>query len=137
MTRKGFTEYILNNYVTNEEKPWADSSEFSVFRHLSNKKWFAIIMPVAADKFGLDHGGEVEVVNLKCEPFLIDAFLDGKSVFRAYHMNKTHWISVIINLAEEEKLKMLVDMSFGLTDVRRKYNEPKNRRNQAALSDNK
>ena len=50
-------------------------------------------------------------------------------------MNKTHWISVIINLAEEEKLKMLVDMSFGLTDV--KHSEPKKLRNHAALSDNK
>ena len=119
MTRKGLTEYILNNYVTNEEKPWADSPEFSVFRHLSNKKWFAIIMLVAANKFGLDLDGEVEVVNLKCEPFLIDNFLDGKSVFRAYHMNKTHWISVIVDFAEEEKLKMLVDMSFELTDAKK------------------
>ena len=133
MTRKGFTEYILNNYVTNEEKPWADSPEFSVFRHLSNRKWFAIIMPVAAGKFGLDHGGEVEVVNLKCEPFLIDNFLDGKSVFRAYHMNKTHWISVIIDFAEEEKLKMLVDMSFELTDVRR--SESEKRRSRATFSE--
>lgn len=81
MTRKGLTEYILNNYVTNEEKPWADSPEFSVFRHLSNKKWFAIIMPVAADKFGLDLGGEVEVVNLKCEPFLIDNFWTERAFF--------------------------------------------------------
>jgi len=76
-------------------------------------------MPVAANKFGLDLDGEVEVVNLKCEPFLIDNFLDGKSVFRAYHMNKTHWISVIVDFAEEEKLKMLVDMSFELTDAKK------------------
>ena len=134
MTRKEFTEYILKNNVTNEEKPWADSLEFSVFRHLSNKKWFAIIMPVAADKFGLDLGGEVEVVNLKCEPFLIDNFLDGKSVFRAYHMNKTHWISVVIDFAEEEKLKMLVDMSFELTDAKK---SPVAKRRKTTRTDNK
>ena len=134
MTRKGLTEYILNNYVTNEEKPWADSPEFSVFRHLSNKKWFAIIMPVAANKFGLDLDGDVDVVNLKCEPFLIDNFLDGKSVFRAYHMNKTHWISVIVDFAEEEKLKMLVDMSFELTDAKK---SPMAKRRKTTNTDNK
>lgn len=134
MTRKGLTEYILNNYVTNEEKPWADSPEFSVFRHLSNKKWFAIIMPVAAGKFGFDVAGDVEVVNLKCEPFLIDNFLDGKSIFRAYHMNKTHWISVVIDFAEEEKLKMLVDMSFELTDVKK---SPATKQRETTNTDNK
>ena len=90
MDRKEFTSYILNNYVTNEEHPWADSPDNSVFRHPSNKKWFALIMK-------------------------IDNFLEGKSFFRAYHMNKTHWITVIIGAADENKLKMLLDVSFELT----------------------
>lgn len=114
MNRKEFTEYILNNYVTKEENPWADSPEFSVFRHPSNKKWFALIMNIGADRLGLT-GGEIDVVNLKCEPAMVGNFLDGKSVFRAYHMNKTHWISVVIDSADENILKMLLDESFGLT----------------------
>lgn len=114
MDRKEFTSYILNNYVTNEEHPWADSPDNSVFRNPSNKKWFALIMNIGSDKLGLN-GGNIDVVNLKCEPAMIDNFLDGKSVFRAYHMNKTHWITVIIGAADENKLKMLLDVSFELT----------------------
>lgn len=114
MNRKEFTSYILNNYVTNEERPWADSPDSSVFRHPSNKKWFALIMNIGSGKLGLN-GGNIDVVNLKCEPAMIDNFLDGKSVFRAYHMNKTHWITVIIGAADENKLKMLLDVSFELT----------------------
>lgn len=114
MDRKEFTSYILNNYVTNEERPWADSPDSSVFRHPSNKKWFALIMNIGSDKLGLN-GGKIDVVNLKCEPAMIDNFLDGKSVFRVYHMNKTHWITVIIGAADENKLKMLLDVSFELT----------------------
>lgn len=114
MDRKEFTSYILNNYVTNEEHPWAESPDNSVFRHPSNKKWFALIMNIGSDKLGLN-GGNIDVVNLKCEPAMIDNFLDGKSVFRAYHMNKTYWITVIIGAADENKLKMLLDVSFELT----------------------
>ncbi len=114
MDRKEFTSYILNNYVTNEEHPWADSPDSSVFRHPSNKKWFALIMKIGSGKLGLN-GGNIDVVNLKCEPAMIDNFLDGKSVVEAYHMNKTHWITVIIDAADENKLKMLLDVNFELT----------------------
>lgn len=115
MNRKEFTEYILNNYAANEEKPWADSPEFSVFRHPSNKKWFVLIMKIPANRLGLKSENFVDVVNLKCEPVVADGVIDGKSIFRAYHMNKTHWISVLLGKADEEKLKMLLDISFFLT----------------------
>ncbi len=120
MNRKKLTEYILNNYITTEEKPWLDSPEFSVFRHPSNKKWFAVIMPVFAGRLGLDIDKDIEIINLKCEPLMIDDIVDNKSIFRAYHMNKTHWLSVYIDKADENKLKMLVDISFELTDTNRR-----------------
>lgn len=119
MDRTKLTEYILNNYITTEENPWFDSPEFSVFRHPSNKKWFALIMPVFAGRLGLSDDKDIDIINLKCEPFMIDEIVDGKTIFRAYHMNKTHWLSVCIDKADENKLKMLVDISFELTDVKR------------------
>lgn len=119
MDRTKLTEYILNNYITTEENPWIDSPDFSVFRHPSNKKWFALIMPVFAGKLGLELGRDVDIINLKCEPFMIDEIVDNKTIFRAYHMNKTHWLSVYIDKTDENKLKMLVDISFSLTDEKR------------------
>ena len=126
MNKKKLTEYILNNYITTEEKPWLDSPEFSVFRHLSNKKWFAVIMPVFAGRLGLDIDKDIEIINLKCEPLMIDDIVDNKSIFRAYHMNKTHWLSVYIDKADENKLKMLVDISFELTDTKKGNRRPRN-----------
>lgn len=49
-------------------------------------------------------------------------------------MNKTHWISVIVDFTEEEKLKMLVDMSFELTDAKK---SPVAKRRKTTNTDNK
>lgn len=55
----------------------------------------------------------MNIVNLKCESDLIPNLIHENGIYPAYHMNKTHWISVDIEGYEDiEKLKMLVDMSY-------------------------
>ena len=61
----------------------------------------------------------VNILNLKCEPELAAALAAGKrGIFPAYHMNKTHWISVCLNgSVSEEELDSLIELSFELTGV--------------------
>ncbi len=44
-----------------------------------------------------------------------------RGFFGAYHMNKTNWISVALyGTADDEKVKMLVDLSFEMTKNKKK-----------------
>ena len=67
MTSTDWIHYIQDAYSTEPEHPWADKPEFSVFRHASNKKWFALFMTVKASLLGLPGAEDVPVLNLKAD----------------------------------------------------------------------
>lgn len=101
-------------YGVKADYPWGDG-DTGVFRHGSNKKWFAIVMDLTMDKFGGDKQKKADVVNVKCAPSMIDSFCLDKGVYRAYHMNKANWVSIVLDLADDNETKMLVDMSYSMT----------------------
>ena len=116
MNREKLIEYIREVYDTEGDCPWTDDDSL-VFRHAENGKWFALLMTgIPAAKFGEKGGDAYDVVNLKCDPSAIGA-LGGEGVFPAYHMNKTHWVSVRLGRggADDGLLKTLLDASFYLT----------------------
>ena len=106
-TRKDATDYCLSLKNTYEDYPFHDFN-WTVMRHESNRKMFAAIY---------QREGSIWM-NLKAEPLRGD-FL--KSVFPAvvpaYHMNKTHWISVILDgsVPDADILRM-IEESHRLTD---------------------
>ena len=53
MDREILTEHILASYNADQDYPWVKYPNFTVFRHVSNKKWFALIMDVPRSKLGL------------------------------------------------------------------------------------
>ena len=116
MNRIELEEYIQNNYSEEPDYPWIKYPNYEVFRHGSNKKWFAIIMDVPKNKLGL-HGEDIlDVVNFKCDPALLGSLLDEKGFFPAYHMSKASWITVSLDgSVADDKIKMLLDMSFEAT----------------------
>lgn len=119
MNRVGLEKYIGDLYGVEAEYPWADSPDSAVFRHTGNRKWFAIVMCVAADKLGLPAGSYVDVVNVKCDPVLTGVLRQEKGFFPAYHMNKTHWITIALDdSADEEKLLWLLENSFRMTGAK-------------------
>ena len=116
MTRTELKEYIQNNYGTEPDYPWGKHQNHEVYRHINNKKWFALIMDVPKNKLCLHYDGILDVVNLKCDPILICSLLGENGFFSAYHMNKNSWITVALdNTVDDEKIKFLLDMSFNAT----------------------
>ena len=114
------TDWIQDAYSTEPEHPWADKPEFSVFRHASNKKWFALFMTVKASLLGLPGAEEVPVLNLKADPRLIGSQREKPGFFPAYHMNKEHWITAALDgSAPEDEIKILLAMSYDLTAMTR------------------
>lgn len=65
MNRKELEEYIRSNYSAESDHPWVKYPNYIVFRHQSNKKWFAIIMDVPKNKLGLQENDILDVVNFK------------------------------------------------------------------------
>ncbi len=115
MNRDELENYILEYYSAEIDFPWLKFPNYEVFRHEDNRKWFALIMDVSKNKLGLDDDEIIEVVNFKCDPILIDSLKTESGVYPAYHMNKEHWISVALDEVCDEKIKMILDISFELT----------------------
>lgn len=123
MNRKELNSYIQNNYNAKADYPWIKYPEFQVFRHTTNKKWFALVMVVAKSRLGLSEAGCLDVVNLKCTPELIGSLITEKGIFPAYHMNKDNWITLALDDSlSDEKVKLLLDISYNLTKPKARKN---------------
>ena len=116
MNRDELENYILENYSSEIDFPWAKFPNYEVFRHKDNRKWFALMMDVPRNKLGLSGSDVLDVVNLKCQSQYLDALLEEKGFFPGYHMNKAHWVTVALDgSVEEYKIKMILDMSYNAT----------------------
>jgi Uncharacterized protein conserved in bacteria len=72
-------KYIKKEYDSDPEFPWEKYSGNAVFRHMDNKKWFALVMNVPKDKLGLEGTDEVDVMNVKLDdPIFMDMLLRQK-----------------------------------------------------------
>ncbi|MBQ7715146.1 MAG: MmcQ/YjbR family DNA-binding protein [Clostridia bacterium] len=122
-------EYQINKYGSRPEYLWKDTPDCAIFRHSENRKWFSLFMTVSYSKFGLD-GDAVDVLNLKTgDPVFTDFIIEEPGIFRAYHMNKREWISVLLDgSVPEDEIYALIDRSFAVTAPKRrkkKIREPK------------
>lgn len=115
MNRDELRDYILQNYAAVSDFPWLSDPSYEVFRHESSRKWFGLVMEVPRNKLWLSGSEPMTIMNLKCEPLLIDALRTETGFYPAYHMNKEHWISAVLSTVEDDKLRFLIDMSWELT----------------------
>ena len=116
MNREALRQYILQTYPAASDFPWERYPKYEVFRHCNSQKWFALIMELPKTKLGRREAGLFDVVNLKCDPILIDSLRSEPGFYPAYHMNKVNWITVCLDgTVPEDKLKLLLDMSYGPT----------------------
>ena len=115
MTKQQFLEYCAGTYGTSPDYPFDEDFETAVFRHKDNRKWYAIVMRVSRRKFGLDSDEVIDVVNLKLPTEMFGSFGAADGVHPAYHMNKLHWISVLLPDAPNDVVQLLVNVSFEAT----------------------
>ena len=120
MIKQEFLEYCLNTYGTSPDYPFDDLLETAVLRHKDNKKWYAIVMRISRRKFGIESDDVIDVVNLKLPTEMFGSFGAADGVYPAYHMNKLHWISVLLPDAPEDIVQFLVNVSFEATKAPKK-----------------
>ncbi|MBQ8507072.1 MAG: MmcQ/YjbR family DNA-binding protein [Clostridia bacterium] len=94
-----------------EDYPFSDLN-YTAMRHKTNQKTFAFI---------LEREGKIWI-NLKVDPqwrnFWIDAY---EAVVPGYHMNKTHWISVILDGSMTDgQIIPLIEESYNITQSKKR-----------------
>ena len=129
MTRQELIDYIFDTYSVEPDYPFPRDDVSCVFRHIDNRKWFGIAMVIPYRTLGISRKGNVDILNIKCDP-IIAGSLRGKTGFRpAYHMNKDKWITILLDgSAGQQEIKALLDMSYTMTasKIRKSNREEKN-----------
>lgn len=90
-------DYIYKKYYDNPEYLWVKFPDNAVIRRKDNSKWYIVILTVAKNRLGIDSDEKVEVLNLRVKPEVLPELLEHENIYPAYHMNKKHWISIILD----------------------------------------
>jgi len=91
------TSYIHREYAIEPEHPWMKSPSHMTFKVKEEGKWFALILQVKRKTLGLEGEGEVDILNIKADESFIAIASKNKGYLPAYHMNKRHWMSILLD----------------------------------------
>ena len=135
MDRSEWKQYILETYHAVSDRPWPRYPNHEVFRHPGNQKWFALMMEVPGEKLGLPEREMLDILNLKCDPVLIASLRGTPGLLPAYHMNKEHWITAVLDgSAPDAQIQTLLAMSYDMTAPGHGRTAKKRNKNQAAAA---
>ncbi len=120
ITRDEICAYVLDKYQTIPDYPFDEDFNTMCLRNAKGK-WYALISHVDHKRLNIKEDGISEIINLKIEPEL-NHFLKGQAgVLPAYHMNKEHWITIILDSEfDQRELLNLIDMSYNLVTFKAK-----------------
>ena len=120
MTKQEFLDYCTETYGTTPDYPFEEDFVTTALRHSATRKWYAIVMQVSRRKFGQESDEIIDVVNMKLPVEMFGSFDKADGVYPAYHMNKFHWISLLLPDAPDDVAKLLVNVSFEATGKKKK-----------------
>lgn len=109
------TNYIYEKYGSKPNHPWKKYPEYATFKAKDTDKWFVLIMHLEGKTIGLMDVSDIWVMNVKASPdfVMMTGGIDG--IMPAYHMNKEHWITVLLDgTVAFEQVAGLVDVSYEL-----------------------
>ena len=109
--RKEAIDYCLTFENVYEDYPFNDNN-WAVIRHCDNKKIFAFIF---------EKDGYIWI-NVKCKTDWIDFWRETfNSVIPAYHMNKKHWNSIILDgTVPKDEICRMIGESYDLTITKKR-----------------
>lgn len=113
--------HIKEFYGVQPDFLWEKSPENAALRHINSKKWFGVLMlDTPKKRLGIDDGKTVDIMVLKCDPILIGSLIAKSGYLPGYHMNKEHWITVLLDeTVSAEEIFGLIDMSYEMTKGRK------------------
>ena len=109
-------DYCNDKYGENHVNPFKKHPDILAFVNEKNK-WYALFSGVDYNKLNknTDITTKVKILNVKYPTDKILDIIDNKNIFPAYHMNKKHWISIVLDKnIKLETIKELIDISYSL-----------------------
>jgi len=108
--------YAKKTYHTQPDHPFHHFPGYIALRHGAAGSWYALVMNVPRERLGIPGAGAVDVLDVKLPPEKVQALQKKPGFLPAYHMDKTHWISIVLDDSVADDLVCsLMDESFELT----------------------
>ena len=108
-------KYAKEKYGDDVEYLWEKFPDNAVCRRKDNKKWYFAILTVGKDKLGFESTDKVEVIDLRASMEEIEKLVDNKKYFAGYHMNKKHWLTIILDGSVHiDEIYERIDKSYNL-----------------------
>ncbi len=127
MNQEEVIDYARTQYGVEVDCPFSGDEGYLVLRHPDNRKWFGLLGSVEGVRLGLAVKEKIDVLNLKCDPMLASVLHEQDGIMPAYHMNKEHWITVLLDCetnpglcVPDAQLEELIDASWQLTSSKRR-----------------
>ncbi len=109
-------KYVKEKYQDDLEFLWEKFSKNAIWRNKTNQKWYGILLTIPSEKLGLEKQGEIEILDIRCPQENIVKVIDNHSIFPGYHMNKNHWITILLNDSiTTEEIKKYMDQSYQIS----------------------
>ena len=102
-TRQKWTKWIIENIVPYCGNPF-EKTEALGFMVEEKGKWYGLMMQVPLQKLGVASKADALILNVKIHPEDKEQLIAHDGVYEAYHMNKTHWISIALNVCTDDAL---------------------------------
>ncbi len=94
---KELIKYVNKKYGDNLEFLWDNFPTDAIWRNKENNKWYGLLLVINLNKLGLNVNKEEEIIVLRYNKDKIKTIIDNKKIFKGYHMNKSNWITIILN----------------------------------------
>ncbi len=110
-------EYAKNKYQSEVEYLWTEkfNSHDGILRRHDTNKWFAALLTCKSKSLTGHDGGLLEIINLHMKNEDLEKLIDNNLYYRAFHMNKKSWISIILDgRVPSEEIFRRIDISYDL-----------------------
>lgn len=107
---------IKAKYGNEPEFLWEMAPGSGVIRNPDTQKWYLAILDVDRSKIQKGRTGLIEVALVKLNPDKIQELIKQDNFYPAYHMNKKHWMTIILDeTVSDKKIMELVEESHSLS----------------------
>ena len=114
VTRQAIFTYAEDTYGITPEYLFKSYPNYAVLKNRQGK-WFGAVMNVPQAKLGLPGTDEIDILDIKVDPELGSILRAKPGYLPAYHMNKEHWLTIVLDRQEDAaELFQLLDSSYAL-----------------------
>ena len=111
--RERITQYIQDTYGTEAEYLVGRQSRQRDIPPLRQQKVVRRHDARSPGEAGIGGRRSLDVMDIKCSTIMIGSLLATKGFLPAYHMNKNHWISIVLdNSVSDDQIIPLLELSY-------------------------